>query len=126
MKKNFQLVIALTLIYGLSCFMVSCTKDNPTESFSKDNGHLDVTDPEGTLEVNGIHFEVERETDVAKLYATYTAANGLYLPELITIEPDANSVIIDKKTKIFEIGIGTYTVKAENLSQIVEVHKKSN
>ena len=106
--------------------MVSCSKDNPTETPSKDNGTLDVTDPDGTLVVNGTIFEVENETDHVQLYVTYKAANGLYMPELITIEPDAsNGKILDKKSAVFEIGIGTYTVKAENLSRIVEVRKKN-
>ena len=126
MKKIFQLAIALTLTFCLGSFMVSCSKDNPTETPSKDNGTLDVTDPDGTLDVNGTIFEVENETDHVQLYVTYKAANGLYMPELITIEPDAsNGKILDKKSAVFEIGIGTYTVKAENLSQIVEVRKKN-
>ena len=126
MKKIFQLAIALTLTFGLGSFMVSCSKDNPTETPSKDNGTLDVTDPDGTLVVNGTIFEVENETDQVQLYVTYKAANGLYRPELITIEPDACSgKILDNKSAVFVIGIGTYTVKAENLSQIVEVRKKN-
>lgn len=126
MKKIFQIVIVLTLTCGLSSFMASCSKDNPTETPSKDNGTLDVTDPDGTLDVNGTIFEVENETDQVQLYVTYKAANGLYRPELITIEPDAcNGKILDKKSAVFEIGIGTYTVKAENLSRIVEVRKKN-
>ena len=127
MKKIFQLVIALSLTFGLGCFMASCSKDNPTETPSNDNSNLDVPEPDGILEVNGIHFEVEKETDHVQLYVTYTAPNGLYRPELITIEPDAyRSEIFGNKYITFEIGIGTYTVKAENLSRKVEVRKKTN
>ena len=127
MRKFFQLFISLTLTFVLGTLMVSCLTDNPVENPLKDDSNLDVPDPDGKLEMNGIFFEVEKETDNVQLYVTYISPNGLYRPELITIEPDDyRSKKIDNNHVVFEVGIGTYTVKAEKLSHKVEVRQKTN
>ena len=127
MKKFFQLIIAFTLTCGLGGVVVSCSKDDPTENPSNDNGSLKLIDQQGTLVASGTIFKVEKETDRVQFFVIYIAPNGIYRPELITIEPDAyKSEIQDRKAMFFEIGIGTYTVKAENLSMKVEVQKKQS
>ena len=123
MKKIFQLVIALILTCGLSGFMVSCSKDNPVETPTRDNGTLNVTDPDGTLEVNDTHLEIGEEAEYATLCVTYKNAEGLFMPTLITIEPYVVGVP-DGDNMIFYLDVGTYIVRAENLSIIVEVSKK--
>ena len=124
MKKVFQLVIALTLACALSGLMVSCSEDNPIGPYS-DNSSLDVNDPDGTLEVNEQNFEVRNETDYVKLCVTYKNYKGLYRPDLITIEPYVKG-IQDGDDAIFYIGIGTYTVRAENKSLKVRVRLKKD
>ncbi len=113
--------MAFVLICSLSSIVVSCSNDDNPTSISKDDG---MSDPDGELAVNGVIFEVENENDRAELIVTYIAPNGLYMPDLITIEPVVDGDIIDKKSKYFWIGIGTYTVTAGGLSQKVEVRQE--
>ena len=126
MRTFFQLAIVLIMTFGLSSFIASCSKDDPTEAetTSFDNGTLDVTDPDGTLEVSETVIVLDNDKDVAKLYVKYKDPNGLYRPDLVTIEPDAARKGLDGDYAIFYIGIGKYTVKAEKLSKIVEVQIK--
>ena len=113
--------MALVLICSLSSIAVSCSNDDNPTSISKNDG---MSDPDGELAVNGVIFEVENQNDRAELIVTYIAPNGLYMPDLITIEPVVDGDIIDKKSKHFWIGIGTYTVTAGGLSQKVEVRQE--
>ena len=92
------------------------------------NNSLNMSDPEGELAVNGSVFEVEKSTDTVDLVATYLAANGLYAPKLITLNDGSNNEgkIMDKKSKVFTLTPGTYTVKAGGYSQEVKVTTKEN
>ena len=119
--KFCQIIMALVLICSLSSIVVSCSNDDNPTSISKNDG---MSDPDGELAVNGVIFEVENQNDRAELIVTYIAPNGLYMPDLITIEPVVDGDIIDKKSKHFWIGIGTYTVTAGGLSQKVEVRQE--
>ncbi len=121
MIKFCQIIMAFVLICSLNSIVVSCSNDDNPTSISKDDG---MSDPDGELAVNGVIFEVENENDRAELIVTYIAPNGLYMPDLITIEPVVDGDIIDKKSKHFWIGIGTYTVTAGGLSQKVEVRQE--
>ena len=113
--------MTFVLICSLSSIVVSCSNDDNPTNISKDNG---ISDSDGELTVNGVIFEVENENDRVELIVTYIAPNGLYMPDLITIEPVDEGKIIDKKSKHFWIGIGTYTVTAGGLSQKVEVRQE--
>ena len=121
MKKFLQLVISLILTCALGGMMVACSDDDPTETYPKDNGSLEPQDPEGELLVSQSYFDVRDANDRVDLYVTYKAGNGLYMPNLITIEPAAEKEIIDGDIKCFRLAIGKYTVKAEKLSRSVEV-----
>ena len=121
MIKFCQIIMAFVLICSLNSIVVSCSNDDNPTSISKDDG---MSDPDGELAVNGVIFEVENENDRAELIVTYIAPNGLYMPDLITIKPVVDGDIIDKKSKYFWIGIGTYTVTAGGLSQKVEVRQE--
>ena len=123
MKKIFLFVVVLTLTCGLSSVMVSCSEDNPVENPSRDNGSLDVTDPEGTLEVNSTHLIIGEGAQYATLIATYKDAKGLYNPTLITIEPYVAGRLDGDNMVFYLENIGTYIVRAETLSIKVEVSK---
>ena len=121
MRNLSQIIMTFVLICSLSSIVVSCSNDDNPTNISKDNG---ISDSDGELTVNGVIFEVENENDRVELIVTYIAPNGLYMPDLITIEPVDEGKIIDKKSKHFWIGIGTYTVTAGGLSQKVEVRQE--
>ena len=118
-KKLFLIllpILAAVLLGGL----LSCSRaDNPW-----DNSSLDVTDPEGTLEVSATVLNVDGASKVAKLYATYQDSKGLYRPDLISIEPLAESENLEGNHKVFMLEVGSYTVSAGNLSIGVEVVRK--
>ena len=92
----------------------SCTKGSAPGS------NLDVPDPEGTLVVNRRNFKVDSENSHARLIATYKNPNGLYEPSAITVEPSAHGRL-DGNNAVFDLTIGTYTVRAEKLSVTVTV-----
>lgn len=118
-KKLFLIllpILAAVLLGGL----LSCSRaNNPW-----DNSSLDVTDPEGTLEVSAKVLNVDSASKKAKLYATYHDSKGLYRPDLISIEPLAESEIFEGEHKVFMLEVGSYTVSAGNLSIGVEVVRK--
>jgi len=100
-----------------ACILVgACSKDAPGAFGSS----LEVVDEEGTLGVNGKSLTVESETSCAKLIATYKNPKGLYEPSAITVEPYVQGQI-DGDMMVFELAIGTYTVKAKTLSITVTV-----
>lgn len=95
------------------------------------NNSLNMSDPEGELAVNGSIFEIDKDQETAELIATYLAANGLYTPDLINLEPSEGGSIVteetmDKKSKVYQLKAGTYTVKAGGYSQIVKVQPAAN
>ncbi len=118
-KKLFLIllpILAAVLLGGL----LSCSRaNNPW-----DNSSLDVTDPEGTLEVSAKVLNVDSASKTAKLYATYHDSKGLYRPDLISIEPLAESENLEGEHKVFMLEVGSYTVSAGNLSIGVEVVRK--
>ena len=118
-KKLFLIllsILAAVLLGGL----LSCSRaNNPW-----DNSSLDVTDPEGTLEVSATVLNVDGASKIAKLYATYHDSKGLYRPDLISIEPLAESENLEGDHKVFMLEVGSYTVSAGNLSIGVEVVRK--
>ena len=108
MKKLFYLLAALFAVV-----MVSCSK-------APGGSHLDVEDPEGTLEVSETHLVISDGKPV-KLIATYIGPKGLYEPSAISIEPDADKVI-DGDNAVFTLHAGgTYTLKAGKKSVVVTV-----
>ena len=113
MKRLFVLLVAACVLVG------ACSKDAPGAFGSS----LEVADEEGTLEINSKYLTVENETSCAKLIATYKNAKGLYEPSAITVEPYVQGQI-DGDTMVFELAIGTYTVKAKTLSMTVTVRLK--
>ena len=109
MKK---LILFLTVAFVLAA--ASCTKGSAPGS------NLDVPDPKGTLEVNSRNFQVDSENSYARLIATYKNPDGLYDPSAITVEPSAPGVL-DGNNAVFDLTIGTYTVRADKLSVTVTV-----
>ncbi len=106
------LPLLLTVAFVLA--VASCTKGSAPGS------NLDVPDPEGTLEVNRRNFKVDSENSYARLIATYKNPKGLYEPSAITVEPYVPGEL-DGNNAIFDLTIGTYTVRAEKLSVTVTV-----
>jgi len=75
---------------------------------------LDVSDPNGTLEVNSTHFKVAAGESV-KLIATYKNQDGLLDPKEITEigkKVDDSKIKIDGDNKVFELVEGDYTIEA--------------
>ena len=65
------------------------------------------------------------------LIVTYISPDGLYMPNEISLEINGKGEIVreevyDKKSKKYEISIGTYIVKADGLSITVEVRLKQD
>ena len=120
-KKNyFRKMNRLFVLLVAACVLVgACSKDAPGAF----GNSLEVVDEEGTLGVNGKNLTVESETSCAKLIATYKNAKGLYEPSAITVEPYAQGQI-DGDKMVFDLAIGTYTVKAKTLSMTVTVSLK--
>ena len=113
MNRLFVLLVAVCVLVG------ACSKDAPGAF----GNSLEVVDEEGTLEINSKYLTVENETSCAKLIATYKNPKGLYEPSAITVEPYVQGQI-DGDMMVFELAIGTYTVKAKTLSMTVTVSLK--
>ena len=121
--QRVAMMLIVMLMTGVAT--TSCSNDNDTDSADWMN------DPEGDLGVNGTLFEVESENSYAELIVTYLAPNGIYSPDRITLEINGKGEIVreevyDKKSKKYEISIGTYIVKADGLSITVEVRLKQD
>lgn len=121
--QRLAMMLIVMLMTGVAT--TSCSNDNDTDSADWMN------DPDGELAVNGTLFEVESENSYAELIVTYLAPNGLYMPDEITLEINGKGEIVreevyDKKSKKYEISIGTYIVKADGLSITVEVRLKQD
>ena len=108
-----QLIIFLAAVVVLAA--ASCTKGGTTP-----DSHWDVPGPKGTLEINSRNLKVDSENSRARLIATYKNPDGLYEPSAITIEPYVPG-FIDGDNAVFDLKIGSYTVKAEQLSVTVNV-----
>lgn len=88
------------------------------------NGSLNMSDPDGELAVNGTTLKVKEPDNTANLIVTYLNADGLYKPEEIILtkgECKGEPKIYDKKSKVFEVGPGQYTVSAGKYTQEVTV-----
>jgi len=112
MNKFLKKLLLFAAVVVLAA--VSCTKGSAPGS------NLDVPDPEGTLVVNRRNFKVDSENSHARLIATYKNPNGLYEPSAITVEPYVPGEL-DGNNAVFDLTIGTYTVRAEKLSVTVTV-----
>lgn len=121
--QRLAMMLIVMLMTGVAT--TSCSNDNDTDSADWMN------DPDGELAVNGTLFEVESENSYAELIVTYISPDGLYMPNEITLEINGKGEIVreevyDKKSKKYEISIGTYIVKADGLSITVEVRLKQD
>lgn len=117
------MMLIVMLMTGVAT--TSCSNDNDTDSTNW------PIDPDGELLVNGTLFKVESEKSSAELIVTYISPDGLYMPNEITLEINGKGEIVreevyDKKSKKYEISIGTYIVKADGLSITVEVRLKQD
>ncbi len=112
MNKFLKKLLLFAAVVVLAA--ASCTKGSAPGS------NWDVPDPEGTLVVNRRNFKVDSENSHARLIATYKNPNGLYEPSAITVEPYVPGVL-DGNNAVFDLTIGTYTVRAEKLSVTVTV-----
>lgn len=90
------------------------------------NGSLSLSNPDGELVVNATEFVVENASAKAELVANYIDANGIYAPEQITISSQGSEApsgdILDKKSKVFKLAPGNYSVKAGGYTQDVKVN----
>ena len=121
--QRLAMMLIVMLVTGVAT--TSCSNDNDTDSTNW------PIDPDGELLVNGTLFKVESEKSSAELIVTYISPDGLYMPNEITLEINGKGEIVreevyDKKSKKYEISIGTYIVKADGLSITVEVRLKQD
>lgn len=121
--QRLAMMLIVMLMTGVAT--TSCSNDNDTDSTNW------PIDPDGELLVNGTLFKVESEKSSAELIVTYISPDGLYMPNEITLEINGKGEIVreevyDKKSKKYEISIGTYIVKADGLSITVEVRLKQD
>lgn len=121
--QRVAMMLIVMLMTGVAT--TSCSNDNDTDSTNW------PIDPDGELLVNGTLFKVESEKSSAELIVTYISPDGLYMPNEITLEINGKGEIVredvyDKKSKKYEISIGTYIVKADGLSITVEVRLKQD
>lgn len=121
--QRLAMMLIVMLMTGVAT--TSCSNDNDIDSTNW------PIDPDGELLVNGTLFKVESEKSSAELIVTYISPDGLYMPNEITLEINGKGEIVreevyDKKSKKYEISIGTYIVKADGLSITVEVRLKQD
>lgn len=86
---------------------------------------LDVSDPSGTLEVNATNLVIEDDKKTALLIATYKDGSGLLAPDKLTISGEgvtAEDFKISADSRIIDLPIGTYTVKADGSKKEVVVN----
>ena len=123
MKKLLSILLASAMIFSLGSVLVSCEKDDIREDVRNLLNHLDVKDPEGTLEVND--WDLYLVNGHATLIATYCNGIGLYEPEKIIVSPgDDMKSIIDGKVAIFVFTVpGSYTLSAGSLSMHIKVEE---
>lgn len=83
---------------------------------------LDVSDPNGALEVNSLVFDGEKGEKV-RLIATYKNKAGLFEPDKIQVVGVQGTV--DGDSKVFELSIGeketVYTVSVSGISKKIDV-----
>lgn len=85
---------------------------------------LDVSDPDGTLEISETNLVLTDDDQPVKLIATYKNPKGLFEPEAIKVKDKDTEVIgtKDSTRMVFELKTtGQYTVTAGNKTQTVEV-----
>nr|WP_259281359.1 hypothetical protein [Bacteroides fragilis] len=90
---------------------------------------LDVSDPDGTLEVNSDLLFIENGKETAQLIATYKDRNGLFSPDKLTITGTGANAVgfkVSGDSKIIDLPEGKYTVKAEGREKEVTVEVKKN
>ncbi|WP_099465710.1 MULTISPECIES: DUF2589 domain-containing protein [Parabacteroides] len=81
---------------------------------------LDVSDPEGTLEVNSTRFTINGQ-EKARLIATYKDKNGLLSPKALKISggnSNGEDFKIDGDSKVIELSAGTYKVFVEGGKEV--------
>ena len=130
MKTKHFLMMA-TLAVGMvmtSVMMTSCSReDNSTQ---KPDSSLDVTDPEGTLEVSETNIVLPSNGNSVKLIATYISPKGLMEPTAISMyHEDGGEVpgVQDGDNMTFELyRVGTYTVSAGSRSLKVKVSSRDH
>lgn len=85
---------------------------------------LDVSDPDGTLEISETNLVLTDDDQSVKLIATYKNPKGLFEPEAIKVKDKDTEVIgtKDSTRMVFELKTtGQYTVTAGNKTLTVEV-----
>ena len=85
---------------------------------------LDVSDPDGTLEISETNFVLTDDNQPVKLIATYKNPKGLFEPEAIKVKDKDTEVTgtKDSNRMVFELKTtGQYTVTAGNKTLTVEV-----
>lgn len=85
---------------------------------------LDVSDPDGTLEISETNLVLTDDDQPVKLIATYKNPKGLFEPEAIKVKDKDTEVIgtKDSTRMVFELKTtGQYTVTAGNKTLTVEV-----
>ncbi|MBR0265673.1 MAG: hypothetical protein IJQ60_17530 [Prevotella sp.] len=125
--KYFLIMLTLAMGFALTSVMTSCSKEESPYIKSS----LDVTDPDGTLEVSETNIRLPSDGKPVKLIATYKSSKGLYEPTAITMcDEDGNKVIgvQDGDNMTFDIvREGTYTVSAGSLSlKVIAISMGSN
>lgn len=127
MKTKHFLMMA-TLAVGMamtSVMMISCSKEDTP---SIDSSSLDVTDPEGTLEVSETNIVLPSDGKPVKLIATYKSPKGLYEPTAISMYYEDGSEVPgvqDGDNMTFDITKeGTYTVSASTRSIKIKVSRR--
>lgn len=86
---------------------------------------LDVTDPDGELNVNQTEFLLEKGDEKAQLLVTYKNAKGIYDPGQIEVkkgdkkeEPVANN---NETSRLYQLEEGEYTIKANNSKKEIKI-----
>lgn len=90
---------------------------------------LDISDPTGTLEVNGTQLILEKGKTTALLIATYKDGSGLLAPDKLGISgtgADAANFKVSADSRIIDLPKGTYTIKAEGSKKEVVVNVIEN
>ncbi|MDE6807862.1 MAG: hypothetical protein K2I98_05325, partial [Prevotella sp.] len=85
---------------------------------------LDVSDPDGTLEISETNLVLTDDDQPVKLIATYKNPKGLFEPEAIKVKDKDTEVTgtKDSNRMVFELKTtGQYTVTAGNKTLTVEV-----
>ena len=86
---------------------------------------LDVSDPDGTLEVNSTKLIIPKGGKTVDLIVTYKNPEGLYKPNKITVTPKSGQALTgtpDGDNMVYVLNSATdYTIKADNKTLTVTV-----